>query len=146
MYFEIFIQRHVKNIAVLFKVFTLCRVPLLKIRATYKFICTTCIKQNKIAIEVEQANSPSIHTSVAAVDISPRGTRLTASVARSRDSDNEIARRSERPAVARVHAPAVAIRSASLIKINYICRVIVRLIESRYSAAIPMRHHRSPFS
>lgn len=46
---------------------------------------------------------------------------------------------SERPAGASadaLHAPAATIRRASLIKINYICRVIVRLIESRDSAAV----------
>lgn len=36
-------------------------------------------------------------------------------------------------------APAVAIRRASLIKINYVCRVIVRLIESRDSTDVPTR-------
>jgi len=55
----------------------------------------------------------------------------------SRDPANEIVQGSGGPAAARVHAPAAAIRRASLIKINYVCRVIARLIESD-STASPM--------
>lgn len=56
----------------------------------------------------------------------------------SRDPVNEIVQGSEEPAATRVHAPAAAIRRASLIKINYVCRVIARLIESRDSTASPV--------
>lgn len=49
---------------------------------------------------------------------------------------------SEEPADARVHAAVAVIRRASLIKSNYVCRVIARLIESRDSAAIPSGRRR----
>jgi len=87
------------------------------------------------------SNLPLIHTKCrAAVDtLVVKSARPPPCHHASRDSANEIVRGSERAAV---HDPAAAIRCASLIKINYVCRVIVRLIESRDSAAESFRPRR----